>query len=80
MMEVNEACGPSTAPGWKRCCWRRGESPERAVLGGTAPALKHWLSQCEQIVQARTRVVQAQLAWLRTQALTRMCEAVSAPS
>ncbi|MFO1227168.1 J domain-containing protein [Roseateles sp.] len=75
MMEVNEAYAAEHRPRLEALLLAAGESPER-VLGGTAPALKHWLSQCEQIVQARTRVVQAQLAWLRTQALTRMCEAV----
>lgn len=75
MMDVNEAYASENRTRLEALLLAAGESPER-VLGGTAPALKHWLSQCEQIVQARTRIVQAQLAWLRTQALTRMCVAV----
>lgn len=68
MMLVNDAYARRDRPQLEALLLAAGEDPLR-VLGGQAHALRHWLGQCEHLVQARMRIVQARTRWLQTQPL-----------
>lgn len=77
MMVVNDAYERSDRRQLEVLLLAAGEPSER-VIGGQADAMRHWLAQCEQAVQARIRIVQAQAALLKTQPLHRLSVAIAA--
>jgi hypothetical protein len=76
MMVVNEAYANNDRARLEALLLAAGE-PRSRVLGGHTDAQRHWLGECEQWVQARLRVVQAQFAWLRSQPWVELSESVA---
>ncbi|XHS79114.1 J domain-containing protein [Burkholderiaceae bacterium UC74_6] len=76
MMAVNAAFAASDRQALETLLLAAGDEPS-TVHGGNAQALRNWLASCEDLVQARLRLVASYLEALSNHSLGRLCEQVT---
>jgi len=76
MMKLNAAYAAGERWRIEAMLLAAGEAPAQ-VTGGNAEALRNWLAHCEQLVQARLRLVNDARAALATQAMHKLWQSVS---
>jgi len=76
MMAVNAAFAASDRQALEALLLAAGDDPS-TVHGGNAQALRNWLASCEDLVQARLRLVATYLEAVTTHSLGRLCEQVT---
>jgi hypothetical protein len=76
MMAVNAAFAASDRQALEALLLAAGDEPG-SVHGGNAQALRNWLASCEDLVQARLRLVASYLEAVSSHSLGRLCEQVT---